>query len=318
MKAISLIMGLFLAISSQAIEKERIYSGDTTREVSLDEVLDRVEKGTVIVVSEFHGFAPHHEHQVGVIEGLKQRGWKVNVGMEFIDFTQQGSLDNYLSGKLTEFDFLSEIGWGGIPYENYKRQVLGSVGSQGWTFGLNAPRTLSGKIARSGLGSLSPDELKLIPPNFTLGNDLYFQRFQEVMGGHVSPEKLERYFTAQSLWDETSAWNIINIMETRKEEVMVVIFGDFHNSYGGGLPDRLKARGYSKVLTISQVDLAGLTADEIREVVAPHKKYGPRADYVWTSERESSSPSEISLMTVSQPLEDIVQFGSVLGIRRLH
>lgn len=313
-----LVAFLCLAVGLTAFadfSPEKIYKGDTSKEQSLDEVLDQVTPGSVVVVSEYHGFAAHHEHQVQVIEGLIARGFVVNVGMEFIDYTQQPLLDKYLDGQLEEQDFLKQVRWGAIDYNYYKRQILAPLRSGGRTFGLNAPRSLSGKVARSGIGSLKPADRALLPPNFTIGNDKYFDRFKSVMGGHIAPEKLERYFTAQSLWDDTSAWQVMNIMKDRQDEVLVIIFGDFHNAYYGGLPDRIGKRGHSNIVTVSQVDIAETTPVERRELIAPHIKYGPRADYVWTSARQPQPQGEWLTPLREQPESDFVEIGGVLKFR---
>jgi uncharacterized iron-regulated protein len=72
------------------------------------------------------------------------------------------------------------------------------------------------------------------------------------------------------------AWRALQHLDENPEDILVIIVGDFHVSYGGGLPDRLRARGAADVVTISQV----LEKDEVKV----HPKYGARADFVWVSE----------------------------------
>ncbi|MFN9065984.1 MAG: iron-regulated protein, partial [Bdellovibrionales bacterium] len=65
--------------------------------------------------------------------------------------------------------------------------------------------------------------------------------------------------------------------------VIVVLVGEFHKQYGGGLDDRLKARVLSSVMSISQVNTSGLNSEEIKEAIMPHPEYGPRADWIWAA-----------------------------------
>ena len=63
----------------------------------------------------------------------------------------------------------------------------------------------------------------------------------------------------------------------------MIVVGDFHAQYGGGLPDRLRARGVQSVTVLSQIEAAGLTESELHDEAGPSTSYGPRADGVWIS-----------------------------------
>ena len=83
------------------------------------------------------------------------------------------------------------------------------------------------------------------------------------------------------------AWQTLNYMQNHLDQVFVIVVGEFHVQYGGGLPDRLKERieklNLSEKLTvktISQIWTEGLTEDEIKNELTPSEKYGPRADYL--------------------------------------
>jgi uncharacterized iron-regulated protein len=78
------------------------------------------------------------------------------------------------------------------------------------------------------------------------------------------------------------AWVSTEYLRMHPEQILVIIVGDFHATYGGGLPDRLRARG-ADVLTISQVNLSGLSGDEENGEILPDEKFGPRAEYIWVS-----------------------------------
>lgn len=255
-------------------------------EVSLEEALASVQKGQVVVLGEAHGTQVMADQHMQVLEILRKNGHRISVGMEFFNYPDQVSVDEWRAGKLSEEDFLKKVSWGkGFPFDSYRRQVQFPDPQNEFVIALNAPRSLTGKISKAGLASLTAEEKALLPPQFTLGNDLYKERFNALMtgSGHVpTPDQLNNYFAAQSTWDDTMAWRAQEFLSRNPEQVLVIIVGEFHVQYGGGLPDRLKARGLN-VTTFSQVNLEGLSDVEQGREVFPSEKYGARADFVWTS-----------------------------------
>lgn len=279
---LSLLTLISLQVKAQTVPVDAILKGGT-EEVSLNDALSTVKPGQVVVLGEQHGTRIQAAQQLQVMEKLKESGHFVSLGMEFFEYPKQSVVDAYRAGDMDEATFLTEVGWGqGFSYDAYRTQVqFPQVGSE-YVIALNAPRSLTGRISRVGMVGLTDDEKKLLPPNWTLGNQKYFERFQTVMGNHVPPDAVARYFEAQSTWDDTMAWQAAEFLRTHPEQVLVIIVGEFHVQYGGGLPDRLKARGL-EVTTFSLVNLEGLTDDEQKSEVQPSSDYGSRADFVWTS-----------------------------------
>ena len=282
-------MGLFLGPASVWAEdfSDRLMEGDTRQTTTLNQIVNQVQPGAVVVISELHTSQDHHARQQELLRAISmqaERFSSINVGMEFFYYPDQARVDEYLGDSLSELDFLAAIEWGGYPFAWYRNQVRFPLQHNGTTLALNAPKWLTRAIARRGLADLNAEERNALPPNFVVGNANYRARFLELMGGgHVPPDQLEKYFAAQSTWDDTMAWQASNFLDTHRDAVLVIVVGDFHAKYGGGLPDRLRARGISQVITISQVNLLGLSSTEIREELDPHPLWGVRADYIWTS-----------------------------------
>lgn len=122
-----------------------------------------------------------------------------------------------------------------------------------------------------------------LPPDFRLGNARYFERFVEAVGQHggLSESMVRNFFAAQSAWDDTVAWQAVEYLRGHPDQVLVIIVGDFRAIFGGGLPDRLRARGAANVLVISQVNASGLDDAELQQSLRPDPRYGVRADFVW-------------------------------------
>ena len=217
-----------------------------------------------------------HDNQVRWLNQIKRFG-SISVGMEFLAYPHQEVTDGYLAGEINEADFLKQVGWGTSPFAFYREQILASRGG-GKTWALNAPRSLTKKVGGFGPGGLSEQEKSLLPPIWELGSAPYFERFKEAMGEHVPAEKLENYFWAHCLWDDTMAWKATTLANAQP---LTIIVGNFHSEFGHGLPERLKRYGAKKVTTVMQIAVKEWNEDEVQRALQPDPKYGHRADFLW-------------------------------------
>lgn len=289
----SLIFVFAAVLSAPMAFGQAIFDGKTGQISNLEDALKNVQAGDVVVLGENHGFKEHQTQHMAILQQLRSQGLKVSVGMEFFNYTDQALVQQWREGVLSEAEFLDKIGWKSPSFDYYSSQAQFprlSVGEK--TIALNAPRWLTSKVAKQGLSSLTVHEQLLLPPQFALGRETYKDRFLAMMPHLPSQEAGARYFAAQSIWDDTMAWTAMRFRQEKPDQVLVIIVGEFHVQYGGGLPDRLWSRGFpGKVWTWSQVNTAGLTAAEIEEAKAPHSLYGPRADFIWVGEAFPAAPA---------------------------
>jgi len=289
MGKIRLMMALLVcsnAIASGEIIPGVLYDGWTTGPVGLEKIAHDITPGTIVILSEQHDLKMHHSHQEQFLGALKKHSAAngISVGMEFFRYPDQPLVDRYFAGDLPEPEFLKKLKWGSLPFDFYRAIVWFPFASGGLTAALNAPSWLTSKISKNGLEALTAEDWKAMPPGFALGNDGYYMRFKALMtDGHIPEQKVRNYFAAQSTWDDTMAWNAVRHLAARPGDVLVIIVGDFHAAYGGGLPDRIRARTNARIINISQVDLGGMSDPEKFMAVAPHPIWEARADYVWTS-----------------------------------
>jgi uncharacterized iron-regulated protein len=233
--------------------------------------------GEIVVFGETHATSrsdrdtiAHHQRQVLLFELLGASGVRVRSAMEFLTYTDQSVVDQYSQGLISEADFLQRAHWSsGNPFMFYREQILLPSESGGRCLALNIPREVADQVAAGGPDSLSAEQRQLLPPVWERGSDAYFERFREAMEGHVSEAELENYFWAQSLWDDTMAWNTLK--EFDPLAVTVIIVGNFHVEFGQGLPARLVRQGALHVTTLLQSE--GELADD--------PAYGPHADFIW-------------------------------------
>lgn len=272
---------LFLFLPLQAANAEFLGARGESL-TNAQEIANLLSAGDILIIGEVHGQAGAQYGQMQILQELQAQGKKFSVGFEFIAHTNQKHIDDFLDSKISKDEFLNLVGWGkGFSFDYYESQLLlPSQTHLGHSWAINAPREITSQVAKSGIGSLTIDQLSLLAPNLEKGNTLYFERFEKAAGAHLpSREALENYFWAQSIWDETMAWQILQ--RARPDEVFVVVVGEFHAQYGGGLPDRLIKRGAKKVWTISEIWSEGLNEQEITDEMAVHSRYGERANFFW-------------------------------------
>lgn len=276
------LIGLIFSFSSLA--QAQIYNGTTLKPAQLSDLVSTIKPGSVVIVGEMHGLQPVRDQQMEILNAIKATGLKVSVGMEFFNYTDQNLITQYRTGIMSESDFLKGINWGGYDFSLYRDQLLfGEIG-----LGVNLTRDVTKVISKQGLSALSPEQNKLLPPNFTIGRDSYRQRFFQAMGHPVPVASLENYFVAQSAWDDTMAWQAVEFQKQNPDHVFVIIVGEFHVQYGGGLPHRLQVRLKQAnlpvdMVTISQVYTDGMTEQDIQDSLQPSTEEGPRADFIMLS-----------------------------------
>ncbi len=286
MQQSAMLTVLLVSCASRA----QIYDSSGVNQLTLDQAISSVTAGTILIIGEVHGEAPVRDQQLSILNALRAAGHKVSVGMEFYYYPDQAVVQDYRKGLLTNEELIKAVGWTGFDIGLYTQQLLfprNEFGEAG--LAINSPKSLTRQISQQGLNSLSDDQKKLMPPDYLQGNENYRERFYNIMsGGHVPDSKLDNYFQAQSTWDETMAWQSLEFMKNHIDQVFVIIVGEFHVQYGGGLPASLNRRiqlmGLAdkiNVKTISQITTEGLTTEQITESILPSAKYGSRADYLF-------------------------------------
>lgn len=278
----SLLLLILTAIYTNTAFSQ-LYNGKNLSQTELNVLIDQVQPGTILLLGENHGLASHRDQHLEVLNALRAKGLKVSVGMEFVNYTDQLLLNNYRSGQLSEPDFLTSIKWSGFGFEFYRPQILFPELTRGeTTIGLNIPRAVTSKISRQGMDSLTPEEKNLLPPNFELGRDSYRERFMIAAGGHCRVP--QNCFIAQCAWDDTMAWKSVEFVNANPDQVLVVVVGEFHVQFGGGIKHRVLQRDpLAKVVTLSQIWAEEMSDEEVREAMQPSAVEGERADFIWVS-----------------------------------
>ncbi len=259
----------------------KITEATTPERLSLEALLTKIPKGSIVVIGEQHNYAPIQNGQMTLLMALRNAGHKINVAMEFLKYTDQSLVDHFRLGTLPETDFL-KAAWGEADFKFYRQQILfPSLDKGERTFAVNSPKQLPLAVKTKGLANLSDEERALLPPNFQLGGALYKERFIERMQGHVtSEEAMNRYFETQSVWDDTMAWKACDA-RMQSDHTLVLVVGQFHVEYGDGLIHRLRERCGATAKITSLYQFMFYQDEQVDfNYFAPSAKFGPLSDYL--------------------------------------
>lgn len=284
----------FASAEGWQAQHEGLWDTHTKRWIELRELARESRPGEIFIFGEEHATFSnahlpstftHHDNQMRLIHRLQEsgaaRGFSVSVGMEFLTYTLQNFVDQFVNGEVSEVSFLKSVQWGGNPFAFYRRQIRAPRFSGGQTVALNIPQAIASKVAMQGPASLDAQDQLLLPPVWEKGSAGYYARFAQAMKGHVTDAQLENFFWAQSLWDDTMAWRALEHRAQHPNDVMVIIVGAFHVEFGGGLPYEIYKLGHAPVKTVLQIEAAEWNDSTLQAILQPDADFGLRADYLW-------------------------------------
>ncbi|MEO8890509.1 MAG: ChaN family lipoprotein [Coleofasciculaceae cyanobacterium] len=221
-------------------------------------ILQELAKANVVYLGETHDSLEDHKAQLQILQALHQQNQKIAIAMEIFQRPYQNIVDQYLIGKITEAQLVEqteyEQRWG-FSWEYYAPILRFAKLHQLPVLALNTPTEVTRQVARNGLESLTPEELKYIPPLTEIKTDnadyrkmalaSYEQHSQAGKGNSAS---FERFFTALVLWDETMAEKIAQFVKDNPDYQVVVLAGKSHIIYGYGIPSRIARRLDDKLI----------------------------------------------------------------------
>lgn len=267
------------------------------RTISFDTLIDDLSKARIVYVGETHASAEDHRVQKAILQGLYERNQSIILALEMFPRESQPILDKYAKGTLIEEPFLKEVNWDGIwgyPFQLYRGVLSFARDKHLRIIGINAPKDVVNKIARTGLSSLSPQQRRRIATDFHLEDpahrDLVKSEYE--LHGKEQIRDFEAFYEAQLAWEETMSETLAATLSSLSgSEQIVVLIGKGHISHREGVPSLTKARIDSAYKTVAAVplDYPGTAAD-------PNI-----ADYVWITEKSQSMPRGRLGIMIGQP-----------------
>ncbi|MDQ7772596.1 MAG: ChaN family lipoprotein [Elusimicrobiales bacterium] len=266
---------------------------------------DMIAESDVVYVGESHDQKFAHLAQLEALKILAfAKKNKVVVGFEMLNSGLQPVLDRYAAGKITEQEFLSQADWKkewGFDFGLYKPLFDYIRKNKLKAAALNVPRPVIRKIARGGVGALSPEEKKFLPEKVEINHDpVYVAYLRSTYGAHGDNPMAkvitwDNYLLSMAAWNEGMGDAAVKAMKKHKGHAMLVIAGNGHVVYNAGIPFSVRNRAPGlKHLSVYTED-----AEKIEEFRA---KPSPLADLVWFVKHERpAAPPAVSTAPAGTP-----------------
>ncbi|KAF0126054.1 MAG: hypothetical protein FD189_1393 [Elusimicrobia bacterium] len=250
---------------------------------------DMVAESDVVYVGESHDQKFAHLAQLEALKIMAlARKNKVVVGFEMLNSGLQPVLDRYAAGKMTEEEFLSGADWKkewGFDFGLYKPLFDYIRKNKLKAAALNVPRPVIRKIARGGIGALSPEEKKFLPEKVEINHDpLYAAYLRATYGGHGDNPMAkmitwDNYLLSMAAWNEGMADSAVKAMRKHKGHAMLVIAGNGHVIYNAGIPFSIRTR-------IQGLKHLSIYTEDMEKTEAFRENPSPLADLVWFVKHE--------------------------------
>ncbi len=235
---------------------EEVPAVETKKVMDISEVVEKAAGNKIIYVGEMHDRFEDHRAEYDIIRALHERNSHIAIGMEMFQKPFQKVLDDYIAGRIDEREFLKKSEYfkrWSFDYTLYREILLYAREYRIPVIALNISGEIVSKVAKSGLLSLSQEELKEVPADMDLSDSAYRARLKKFYGLHDNSPRMnfDFFYEAQVLWDESMAHSLNDFMQQNPGVQVVVIAGGGHLAHGSGIPDRarrLNKQDYSIIL----------------------------------------------------------------------
>ena len=250
-----------------------ILNPTTNLQIPWSSLLGKIDGVDVVLLGELHDHAIGHAIQLAIVEDIMDAYPQSTLALEMLERDEQFRLDDYMEDFIDAKTLASltlSKNWGGSGgWEAWYQPIIDAVKVRGGSVvAANAPRRYVRLARLEGYERI--DELPQVRGAFIdypeeLSGGRYRQRFWElalhsedgnegveVDVTHIDPDDpvLPTFKSMQS-WDATMAQSIVNANPS-KEHKVVLLVGQFHVEYDGGIVQELRRRmPKAKVLVVS-------------------------------------------------------------------
>jgi uncharacterized iron-regulated protein len=263
----------------------RIYDVAAGVFIDFEALAARAAQADVVFFGERHGHVPGHRLQHALLQALARRGG-VTLSLEMFERDVAPVVSGYVAGTVPHESLLAHA----RPWPRYfpdYHPLIEEARAHGWrVVAANVPRPLANRVAQEGLAALAelaPASRAHVAADIACPDDAYRERFIAEMTRHpsaqpdspeVDAQRLQRYYEAQCVKDETMAESIVAALVAGATRPVVHMTGAFHSDHGDGIPARvLRRRPGTTMLTLTVITAPDLDAAD----PAPHRE---RADYL--------------------------------------
>lgn len=226
----------------------QLYVTATGRPVAAQELGQLIAGYDVVIFGEYHGQSVLHRLELELLRQAYRSHSNVAVSLEMIERDAQDVLDDYLAGRSDEARFLDRS----RPWKTYSRDyrpLVEFARHRGLkVIAANIPRPAAAQYAKEGnFEAIEMPWQPYLPEKHWVLDGEYRRRFVEYMtsmdsgnGTSLSPARIDAYYRAQCLKDDTMAESILIHHRRYPTDKILHYQGDFHSRYRLGVVEKLR------------------------------------------------------------------------------
>ncbi|MCD6176277.1 MAG: ChaN family lipoprotein [Candidatus Cloacimonetes bacterium] len=235
---IALLLMLILPVFGQ---EYKIINTKINKEIELKEMVERLSDYDIIFFGEYHDNKILHSLEIELLKMFYANNKNIIVSMEMFERDVQPVLDQFLSDKISEENFLANS----RPWPNYETDYKPIIEfakeNKLPVVAANIPRRYANMISKQGLNaldSLSAEEKKFIAKKHIVFADEYKTRFMQTMKSNMEHSSkmpkgmmmnLDLIYAAQCIKDDTMAESILKFHRIPPRRKVIHFNGDFHS-----------------------------------------------------------------------------------------
>jgi len=256
-----------------------------------DRLFAELSQRRVVLLGEVHDNADHHRWQLHTIAGLHALHPRLAIGLEMFPHRLQSVLDNWVAGKLTEEQFLTQTQWRtvwgqepGLYMPIFQFARLHRVP----LIALNVDRGLVRKVGEQGWAAIDPKDREGIgdpaaaPPAYI---DMLYESYRQ--HGREPAERnqpaFRNFVDSMLLWDRTMAQGIAEAAASTPDTLVVGLMGLGHLENRDGVPRQLADLGMNNAAVLLPWD-STQSCEELTPQIAD-ALFGIESQNVATPER---------------------------------
>jgi len=243
-----------------AVKLNKIFDTNNKNDMNVEDFINKIKKYRIIMVGETHTYEANHQVQLEIIKKLVETGQTVCLALEMFTPAQNEALNNYISGKTTEEEFLAEVDYfntWGHNYRYYKPIFDYAREKNIKMYGVNIEHKYASKIGKGGLKSLTAEEQTKVPAIDTTNVEhrFFFKVAMQGMDATMPASVFNKIYSAQCLWDAAMGNGAIKVAHENPESKVVLLAGSGHVVYNLGIGNIIKTRSNLPFTSVVCVDV---------------------------------------------------------------
>ncbi|AMR32845.1 hypothetical protein A0256_16170 [Mucilaginibacter sp. PAMC 26640] len=231
---------LFAASQDIMAPHYKIYSTVKRAQVTLDDIINDMDKADVLFFGEEHNDSTGHYLEHVLFKKLAEKyPAKTALSMEMFQTDCQTVLNEYLAGFIREKNLITE-GRAWQNYKDYRPMVEMAKENHLPVIAANAPTRYTNMTTRFGLAELQKLDATakswLPPLPIDTATGAYYEKFSAIMGGHSEM----KMYQSQNLWDATMGYFIAKFYRAHQNFKIFQVNGGFHSEEKLGTIAQLK------------------------------------------------------------------------------